>query len=1064
MPPSVRRLGAATVATALAAVALTAPVTSAAPATSTGQVEVTYSGYNDATTTHRLSQQPAKTLQPVGDGAEPAITVDPSVAYQTWEGFGGSLEDTTVYNLNRLSPSNRDAALTDLFDPVTGNGFSLMRLPIGCADFCRDQPDYWTYADNDGAPDPGLSTFSVQRDVDNGLIDMLHDIMEINPGVKFYSSMWSPPAWMKTNGSIIGPDEYAACHREDAPRVHHGASTGSAVDYYPVLADYYVRYLKAYQELGVPIYAVTLQNEPDISMPYPTTCFSPAQLADFAVELGDAFDEAGLTTKIWGLDANEADTFHYADPLLGDPAVAQHVDGLGWHNYGGTAVWQPTAVEGMHPGVTAHVTEISNGATRLIEYFRNQVASYSYWVTMYEFDPGPGPSFWSDKPRDPETDPDFYTPSVVSFADGGYDDYQLNGWYYSFGQFSRYVQTGAQRIDSSGTVAGTVSNVAFRNPDGTIVVVAANRGSSRFNSDLTDAGPATFRIVTPSGEFTDTLPGDTVATYVITPTTGDPVAATAAEASESRPGYGPEQAVDGDTRSLWTSGTDQATGDSLTIDLGDTRRVDRLALNHGTLGDDHPRAFEVQASVDGTGWSTAVPSAVGTSGLTTVGFDAVEARYLRVVLTDDAARWWSVAEATAYDSSTGLLPLESVTASAFADAGGADVPAAAVDGNARTRWSSGTAQAPGQTFTLDLGTSRAVSALELDTGPNPGDHPRRWELRASTDGSDWTPVLASGTGEPATTRIDVDPVTARYLQVTQTGAATNSWWSIAEARVTGPGASTALDRDDWSLTASSGATSLDAMVDGDPSTRWTTGTAQAAGQELTVDMAERVPTTGVVLDATGSTPDRPRSFAIDVSLDGATWRTVAEREGHTASVPVSWPATEARFVRVRLTGSSAQWWSVHELDVHTVAPSAGPGAPLDRSGWSAEASSTGSGQAGDVLDGLQETRWTSAGAQDGADWFQVDLGTTESFSAIQLNAAGPPDWTDQVDRTYRGDFAREYEVYVSNGDGWELVASGVGRSSADVIRFPEQTARYLNVQATGSSAHAWGVAELLVYE
>ncbi|MBA8817182.1 O-glycosyl hydrolase [Microbacterium halimionae] len=898
-----------------------------------GLVEVTYSGYNDAATTHRLSAMPEKNLSEVTSADMPSIVVDPSVKYQTWEGFGGSLEDATVYNLNRLSTANRDAALNDLFDPVSGNGFSLMRVPIGCSDFCRDAPNYWTYDDNGGVADPLLENFSVQRDIDNGLIEMLGDITAINPTTRFYASMWSPPAWMKTNSSLVGPEEWGACDQEDAPRVHHGVSTGSNVDYYPILADYYVRYIEAYEELGVPIYAVTLQNEPDISMPYPSTCFTPAQLADFAVELGSAFSSAGIDALIWGLDGNEQGTFPYSDALLGDPAVVDYVDGLGWHNYGGTAVWQPTAVIGAYAGKTAHVTEISNGAARLIEYFRNAVSSYSYWVTMYEFSPGPSPSFWGDKPRDPATDPDFYSPSIVSFLDGDPTNYQLNGWYYSFGQFSRYIQTGAHRIDSSEIVSDTVSNVAFENPDGTIVIIATNRGNSPYNSALTNPAPATVRFVTPSGEFRDTLPGDTIATYVVTPTTGAEASVVAASASAAREGNAAFQAIDGDSATFWTTGANQAAGQAFTLDLGDVRTVDQLTLTHGTLSGDFAAAYELKASTDGVTWGSPVASGSGTRDITNITFDKVNARYLQVSLTTGAPRWWSVAEATAYDSTTGLLDGSSMSAVASAT-NGAEVADRALDGTATSRWSSGEAQQPGQNFTIDLGDSRLVTAIELDSGSWVGDEPRGWEVQASDDGVSWGPVLASGLGSPGATRIAIAPSPAQYWRITQTGTAANNFWTIAEARV---------------------------------------------------------------------------------------------------------------------YGTSAELPAIEDV-------------PLDRAGWSATASNAGPTGAGEALDGLLDTRWASGAAQSGNEWFQVDLGAVETFSAVQLNAAGPPDWADQLARTYRGDFARGYEVYVSSGDSWTLVASGAGDSAADFIRFPEQTARYINVHQTGTSAYWWGIAEFYAYE
>ncbi|MGA1835646.1 discoidin domain-containing protein [Herbiconiux sp. 11R-BC] len=1045
---------------ALVAVSAVAGITATASASTGagGKVDVVYSGYNEAAASYRLSPQTPTVLSPVSDAqaALPTIALDPSITYQTWDGFGGSLEDTSVYNLSQLSSSNRASALSALFDPSTGNGFNLMRLPIGCADFCRDAPAYWTYDDNGGSADPTLANFSIQKDVDNGLIAMLQQILTLNPQAKFYSSMWSAPAWMKTTNSIIGPASGGLCPTDGTePRVHHGASTGSSVDYYPVLAQYYVKYIQAYQAQGIPIYAVTLQNEPNITMPYPATCFSPAQLADFAVVLKAAFTSAGIGTKIWGLDDNENNSFPYTDALLANPGANAAVDGLGWHNYAGTEVWQPSAVEALYPAKTAHITEITNGADRLVEYFRHNVSSYSYWVTQYQFMPGPGPGYWQNSSS---TNSDFYTPSVVSFGSGGTSTFQLNAWYYSFGQFSRYIQPGAVRIDSTDRLNGNITNVAFQNPDGTIVTVVVNRIPTSTNSAVQNTPAATIRVVTPDGQFTDTIPGDTVATYVYTPTTGSAVstAGATATASASKAGYGATQALDGSTGTVWTSGADEAAGQTFTVDLGAAKTFDQLTLNAGSLASDAPAGYQVQLSNDGTTWGSAVATGSGTAAVTNVAFASQTARFVRVTQTGTASHWWSIASFSLYDSTRGLLPIVGATVTG-SPSSTTDTAAKAVDGIQSTRWSTGVAQAPGQSFTVDLGSARSVNALELDNAGSPGDQPRGYSVATSTNGTAWSAAVAVGAGFSTTTKIAFPTTTARYLRVTQTGTAPANYWSIAELRVYNL-SPVVLDRTGWTATSSTGSGAAN-VLDGSASTRFTTGSAQASGQWLQLDLGRSIQTTGADLDATTSTGDYARSYTAAVSLDGTNWTTVAQGAGQGADVRAQWPTRDARFVRITLGAAATASWSVGELNVWGAPTTAAPGTPLSRTGWSATASaSAAASPASAAIDGLLDTRWSDGSAQAGGEWFQLDLGSAQTFSKVQLIAAGGLDNAD-------GDYPRGYELYLPDGSGWKLVAAGSASTNAVTITVPTQSARYLNIHQTGTDAgHWWSIAEIQVLQ
>ncbi|HKP08274.1 MAG TPA: discoidin domain-containing protein [Microbacterium sp.] len=953
-----RRAIAFATALGLAALFIT-PAASPPAAASTGagsSVTVTYSSYNVDEGSFRLTPQATKVLTPLSASTAMTINVDPSVQYQQYEGWGSSLEDATVYHLTRLSSANRESALHALVSKTGGN-MNLWRTTIGCADFCRTAKTtgFWTYADNNGVPDPTLSSFSIDRDIADGKIAIMQRMKQINPEVRFFASMWSPPGWMKTTGSITGPQNvFGHCHSDGTePRVQHGSTgphhTNSPNDYYPVLADYYVKYLQAYAAQGIPIHAVTLQNEPDIQMPYPTTCFTPGQMQDFAKILTQKLTTAGLGTKVWGMDANlTGQTFAYADALLGDPAANAAVDGIAYHNYDNTKMWQPNAVAAQYPTKTQHMTEITQGANKLIEFFRGGVSSYTGWATMFEYSwcdavddnsndlvlCNAGPSWWSDRRVNPN-DPDADTPSLISPRAGDPTQYDLNGWYYIWGQFSRHLQLGAKRIDSTDRM-GNVSNVAFRNPDGTVVVVVANRPdatglpdseAARYNTTQLDTAAAPIRIATPDGEFSDTVPGDTIATYVYAPTTGNALskAGWTASASHTWDAFTPAQAIDGNPRTRWMSGVDQSAGQSFTLDLGASRTFDQVSLNQIAFPTDAPVSYDVQTSADGSSWSGTVSYGQGTPSFTNISFTATTARFIRITITGSAGRWWTIGEVSVYNSQAGLLPKNGGAVSASTTGSGA-VSADAWDGGIRSRWTTGVAQTAGQWLRIDLAWPRAFTAIELDSGQWAEDFPRGYVVQLSNDGVTWGAAVATGQGAPGTTRIETGARTARYIRVQLTAPSAANWWSVAELRVyngaiassSGPTWSS-MSHDGWQATASTGSAAAGQAIDQWLDSRWSSGSAQSSSEWYEVDLGAARTFRGVQLIHTGgpdnSGGDYPRGYEVYTSTDKSTWTKVAAGDGYGV-VNALFAPTTARYINVYNTGTApGNWWSIGTVNV-----------------------------------------------------------------------------------------------------------------------------------------------------
>lgn len=922
-----------------------------------GSVAVTYTSYNVDEGNYRLSPQTPKQLSPMTNSSAMTINVDPSVSYQSYDGWGSSLEDATIYHLGRLSTANRESALQALVSRANGNNMNLWRTTIGCADFCRTAKTtgFWTYADNGGVADPTLSSFSIAQDISDGKIAIMQRMRQINPEVRFYASLWSPPAWMKTNNSITGPaGVFGHCATNGTePRVQHGSTgsnnTGSANDYYPVLADYYVKYIQAYAAQGIPIYAVTLQNEPDIQMPYPTTCFTPGQMQDFAKVLKQKFSAAGITSKIWGMDANlTGDTFSYVDALLGDPTTNAAVDGIAFHNYDSTTMWQPNAVTAQHPTKTQHMTEITQGANKLIEFFRGGVSSYSGWATMFEYTQcdavdddtsalvlcNAGPSWWMDRRVNPN-DPDADTPSVISPKAGDPTQYDLNGWYYAWGQFSRNIQLGAKRIDSTDRM-GTISNVAFQNPDGTVVVIVANRPDAtglpdsdpaRYNTTQLATAAAPIRIATPDGEFADTIPGDTIATYVYTPTTGNALSKQGwtASASNTHDAFTATQAIDANPRTRWMSGLNQATGQSFTVDLGASRAFDQVSLNQIAFPTDSPGTYSVQTSTNGSAWSSPVATGTGTSSFTNIPFTSTTARYLRITLTGAASKWWTIGEVSVYNSRSGLLPRDtgSVAASTSGDGSAAS---SAWDGSTQTRWTTGMAQASGQSLTLDLGASKTITAVELDAGQWSGDYPRGYAAYVSDDGVTWGSPVATGSGSSHITQVALGTRTTRYVRVQLTAASSTNWWSVAEVRVfngarttTSGVAWSSLSHAGWIASAFANGSFAPLAVDQWLNSRWQSGQAQTGNEWFEIDLGANRTFKGVQLIQTGgpdnSGGDFPRGYEIYISSDKSTWTKVAAGDGFGV-VNALFATRTARYVNIHNTGvDPVHWWSLGMVNV-----------------------------------------------------------------------------------------------------------------------------------------------------
>ncbi|GHJ47611.1 hypothetical protein Cs7R123_49530 [Catellatospora sp. TT07R-123] len=580
-----------------------------------------------------------------GTSDQPTIVVDPSRSYQSMDGFGASLTDSAATVLYGLGPAARDQAMRQLFDPVEGIGVSFLRQPVGSSDFTAATAHY-TYDDMPaGQTDFALRHFSTARD-EAMILPLLRQARRLNPRLSIMATPWSPPAWMKTTGSLVGG------RLKDDPAV------------YDAYARYLVAFVRAYAAAGVPVDYLSLQNEPQNRTPsgYPGTDLTARQQERVILALGPKLRAASPRTQILAYDHNWAEhpndvagTPPGEDPetdypyrVLSGPA-ARWVAGTAYHCYYGDPAAQ-TALHDAFPDKGVWLTECSgshgpadppakffrdtlvwHARTLAIGATRNWARSVVNWNLA--LDAAGGPHLGGC---------DTCTGLVTIGADG---QVTTNAEYYTIGHLSKFVRPGAVRIGSTsfGTVGwnGQIMDVAFRNPDGSTVLVVHNE-----NDD-----PRSFAVAVGDQLFEYTLPGGALATFTWPDRLPRPklrqVSLAGATATAQPQGENPAAAVDGDASTRWSSGQGQEPGQYLQVDLGGPQLLRRVAIDSGGNLGDFARGWQLSVSDDGTHWRV-VADGQATGQLTTVDLPPTRARHLRVTATASAGNWWSIADLRLY--------------------------------------------------------------------------------------------------------------------------------------------------------------------------------------------------------------------------------------------------------------------------------------------------------------------------------------------------------------------------------------------------------------------------------
>ncbi|GIF17799.1 glucosylceramidase [Actinoplanes tereljensis] len=440
-----------------------------------------------------------------GQGTDATVVVDPSQERQAYSGIGFSLDETSVSNLWKLTPAERENAIRLLADPKTGAGLDRFRLTIGSPDLIEHLP-FWSYDELPAgvADDFALKHFSIQRDIDLHIVDTARLILKYNPKATFFASAWSAPAWMKTNNKFLG--EVALKPGSTSSYYQAGKLRDDCID---VFARYYVKYLQAYAKQGVRVDSLTLLNEPGMDVVYPAMDISVDQQQKLAVAIKRETRRAGLRTDLYVHDFNFWD---WRDPastetknyyrIMNDPAARKAADAIAFHPYWG----DPTVMRDAYQefGKPVHLTETSdlNPAT-VLSYFRLDASSYILWAQATDQDGGT--LHWTDK-RDNNVDWDQIAattkwPDRLVKVNTNSKTFSVRDELYPLGQFARYLKPGDVRVESSAP-AGGVSNVVYRDGNDFTAIVA--------NSNPT---PSSVRVVLGAESFVVTVPAGAYATY-----------------------------------------------------------------------------------------------------------------------------------------------------------------------------------------------------------------------------------------------------------------------------------------------------------------------------------------------------------------------------------------------------------------------------------------------------------------------------------------------------------------------------------------------------------------------
>ena len=447
--------------------------TGAAPYSAAGKKAKVYT--TAANTTQRLSVSDDLTFQPAGQPVETQVCVfvDPGHTFQTMLGIGGALTDAAAETFAKLPKTQQQEFLQAYYSPTTGIGYTLARTSIHSSDFSSGSYTYVT--DKDEA----LKTFSVKHD-EQFRIPFIKQAMAAAGGkLTLFVSPWSPPGWMKDNGELLHGGKLLPRYRQ-------------------TWADYYVKFIKTYEQLGIPVWGLSVQNEPMATQRWESCIFTGEEERDFIKGyLGPTLQKAGLgSRKLIAWDHNRDLLYQRAITVLDDPQAAKYVWGIGYHWY---ETWTGSGmlfdnVKRVHETFPDKNLIFTEGCVEKFSLDRvnDWTLGEKYGLSMIgDFNAGTvGWTDWNvllDETGGPNHVGNFCFAPVIADTKAGKLLY-TNAYYY-IGHFSKFIRPGAKRIGASSN-RDALQTTAFRNPDGSVAVVVMNQTDKPLDFQLWMAGNA----------------------------------------------------------------------------------------------------------------------------------------------------------------------------------------------------------------------------------------------------------------------------------------------------------------------------------------------------------------------------------------------------------------------------------------------------------------------------------------------------------------------------------------------------------------------------------------------
>lgn len=421
----------------------------------------------------RLSEEKSSKFSTAPPMAEKNVYIflDDTHTFQTMLGIGGAITDASAEVFAQLTPALQKEFLTAYYDTTNGIGYTLARTNIQSCDFSSGS---YTYVEKN---DKDLSTFSIAHD-EKYKIPLIKKAMKAAGSLNLYASPWSPPAWMKSNNNML-----------------HGGKL--LPEYRQSWANMYVKFIQAYEQRNIPLWGISVQNEPMAVQKWESCVYTAEEERDFIKNfLGPTLLKNGMQDKkLIAWDHNRDLIYHRASTILNDPEAAKYVWGIGFHWYetwtGGKMQFDNVAmVHNTFPDKHLIFTEgcaDSFNKSRMDNWDLGEVYGKSM---IHDFNSGTVAwTDWNillDERGGPNHVGNFCFAPVHSLK--GKQLFYTNSYYY-IGHFSKYIKPGAKRINASSNRTNLLST-AFKNPDGSIAVVVMNDSDSTLHYSLVLEGQA----------------------------------------------------------------------------------------------------------------------------------------------------------------------------------------------------------------------------------------------------------------------------------------------------------------------------------------------------------------------------------------------------------------------------------------------------------------------------------------------------------------------------------------------------------------------------------------------